>query len=126
HHRRPDVIEKLDLDYGLHASRRHADRSSDNTGFSERGVEAALRTEGDLQSLRRLEYTTFALHLAEIGFPARVRDILTEDHDSLVAAHLFVQREVDRIDHRARIAGKTRLDVELFRSGIDTIGIKVS
>ena len=43
HHRRPDVVEELDLDDRLEAARRHADGAADDVGFGERRVEDASR-----------------------------------------------------------------------------------
>ena len=119
HHRGPDVIEKLDLDHRLHPARGHADRAPDDGGFGQRRVEAARGAEHDLQSLRRLEHAALAFDLLETGFAAAIGDVLAEHDDALVAAHLFMQREIDGVDHRPRLARKMRLGFEFARSGID-------
>src|ERR1700683_1707578 len=42
HHRRPDVVEELNFNYGLEPARGHADRAADDVGFGERSIEHAV------------------------------------------------------------------------------------
>jgi hypothetical protein len=49
HHRRPDVVEELNLDHRLQLARRHPDRAADDVGFGERRVEDAVVAVEPLQ-----------------------------------------------------------------------------
>src|SRR5258706_6392036 len=97
HHGRPDVIEELNLDHRLHAAYGHADTAADDRRLGDRRIETARGAERDLQSLRRFEDATLAFHLGEIRLAAAIGHVLAEDDHTIVAAHLLVQREVDRI-----------------------------
>jgi hypothetical protein len=44
-HRRPDVVEELNLDHRLHAARGHADGAADDVGLGQRRIEDALGAE---------------------------------------------------------------------------------
>src|SRR4051812_25880260 len=57
-HRRPDVIEELYLNDGLHAACRHADGATDDIGFRQRRVKNAVRAEVALQTRSQLEDST--------------------------------------------------------------------
>src|SRR5688500_6625208 len=82
HVRRPDVVEELDLDDGLEAPERHADRAADDVGFSERRVVYAQVAEFLLQTPRNLEDPALALDLVEV-LPARgVGDVFAKDDDA--------------------------------------------
>ena len=85
HHRRPDVVEELDLDDRLDAARRHADRAADDVGLGERRVEHAVVAEHPLQAVRHLEDAALALDERQRRLPARVGDVLAEDDDARVA-----------------------------------------
>ena len=60
HHRRPDVVEELDLDDRLDAARRHADRAADDVRLGERRIEDARRAERALEAVRHLENAALA------------------------------------------------------------------
>ena len=62
HHRRPDVVEELDLDDRLDAARRHADGAADDVGLGERRVEDAVAAVRALQAVRDLEDAALARH----------------------------------------------------------------
>ena len=49
-HRGPDVVEELDFYNGLETSDGHADGTSDDVGFSERGVPDTIAAELLLQA----------------------------------------------------------------------------
>src|SRR5437762_4484957 len=50
HHRRPDVVEELNLDDRLQLAHRHAGRAADDARFGERRVEHAIVAVGPLQA----------------------------------------------------------------------------
>src|ERR1043165_2652061 len=52
HHRRPDVVEKLNFHNGLESSRSHTHRTSDNAGLGKLRVEAARAPKLPLQPVR--------------------------------------------------------------------------
>ena len=112
HHRRPDVVEELDLDDRLQPARRHPDGAADDVRFGERRVEDAIVAEQPLQAVRQLEDAALARHDRQRVLLARVRDVLAEDDDARVARHLVLQRAVDRRDHRVRLAFGVRRRVE--------------
>ena len=62
HHRRPDVVEELNLDHRLELARRHPDGAADDAGFGERRVEDAVVAERALQTVRELEDAALAGH----------------------------------------------------------------
>jgi len=62
HHRRPDVVEELDLDDRLDAACRHADTAPDDARFGERRVVDAFAAELALQAVRHLEYAALSGH----------------------------------------------------------------
>ena len=104
HHRRPDVVEELDLDDRLQPARRHADGAADDVGFGERRVEHAIGAVGLLQAVRHLEHAALAGHVRQRRRLARVRDVLAEHDDARVPRHFVLQRAVDRADHRVGLA----------------------
>ena len=48
HHRRPDVVEELDLDHRTEAARGHPDRAADDSGLGQRAVEDTTGAEATL------------------------------------------------------------------------------
>src|SRR6185437_5299304 len=104
HHRRPDVIEKLDFDDGFEPASCHTYRTSNDVGLSQWGVEHAVGAELTLQTRSQLEHTTLSLDqfLGKILFAAAVGDVFSEDDDPLVTPHLVFQTRVDQIGHRFR------------------------
>ena len=125
HHRRPDVVEELDLDDRLDAARRHADGAADDVGLGERRVEHAVAAERPLQAVRDLEDAALALHSLERLGAAAVGDVLAEDDDARVARHLVFQRAVDGRDHRVRLAFGLRGRVEGGRRRVDVRRVDV-
>jgi hypothetical protein len=119
HHRRPDVVEELDLDDRLQAAHRHADRTPDDVRLRERCIEHPVIPELPLQSVGGLEDTALAGHLVDDVALARIGDVLTEHHHQRVALHFVVQRAIDRRDHRHRLALRRWRRVELIGCGID-------
>ena len=119
HHRRPDVVEELNLDHRLELARRHPDAAADDVGFGERRVEHAIVAVEPLQAVRELEDAAFAGHERQRVFLAGVRDVLAEDDDARVARHLVFQRAVDRRDHRVRLALGVRRRLERRGGGVD-------
>ena len=81
HHRRPDVVEELDLDDRLEPARAHAARAADDGRLGERRVEDAIGSEGALQAQRRLEDAALARHFARLRLVRRVRDVFAEHDD---------------------------------------------
>ncbi len=63
-HRRPDVIEELDLDYGFKPPDRHAQSAADNISLRQARVVDAVRTEFLLQAGGQLEDAAFPFHQA--------------------------------------------------------------
>ena len=119
HHRRPDVVEELDLDDRLDAAGRHAGAAADDCRFGERRVEDAIVAERALQAVGDLEHAALARHAGQRLGPAAVGDVLAEDDDARVAGHLVLQRAVDRRHHRVRLAVGHRLGGEGDRGRID-------
>src|SRR4051812_45771843 len=56
HHRRPDVIEKLNLNDWLQAPGRHTDASADDVRLGQRRIEHARAAKKPLKSMRDLEH----------------------------------------------------------------------
>ena len=119
HHRRPDVVEELNLDHRLQPARRHADGAADDVGFGERRVEDAIVAVEPLQPVRQLEDAALAGHDRQRVLLAGIRDVLAEDDDARVARHLVLQRPVDRRDHRVGLAFGLRRRVERRGRRID-------
>ena len=103
-HGRPDVVEELNLDDGLHASHGIADGPAHDIGFGQRRVEDALGAELGLQAGGELEDAAFALDLSQRLFAAGVGHVFAIDHDARIAAHLVVQAGVDQVGHGAGFA----------------------
>src|ERR1700687_4899845 len=62
HHRRPDVVEELNLDDRLQAAGGHAGGAPHNGGLRERRIEYAVIAELTLQAEGELEDSAFAFH----------------------------------------------------------------
>src|SRR5680860_818509 len=102
-HRRPDVVEELDLGARPQAAYRLPDRAPDDVGLGQRRVVAARLAELTLEPEGDTEDSALARHLVEhprVG----VGDVLTEHPDALVARHLLVQRAPDRLAERDLLA----------------------
>jgi hypothetical protein len=102
-HRRPDVVEELDLGARAQAAERLADTPSDDARLGERGVEAAVRAEAALQSSRQAEHAALAFDLVE-ELRRGVGDVLAEHPHPLVGLHHFGEGAVDRVDEQHRLA----------------------
>ena len=101
HHRRPDVVEELNLDDRLQAARGHARGAAYDGGLGQRRVEDAVAAEFVLQAEGEFEDSAFAFdQLAlQIFFAAAVADVFAENHDALVALHFIAQRRGDQVGH---------------------------
>jgi hypothetical protein len=115
HHRRPDVVEKLDLDDRLDAADGHAECTPHDVGLGQRRIEDAHAAELALQPVGHFEHAALARDFAQMIFAAAVGDILAEDDDARVVRHLVAQRPVDRGHHRVRFA--LTLDRRIERIG---------
>ena len=102
HHRRPDVVEELNLDDRLDAAHRHANRAPDDVRLGERRIEDAVVSERALEAVRGLEHAALARYLFDDVAVARIGDVLAEHDHQRIARHLVVQRAIDRGDHRNR------------------------
>jgi len=91
----------------------------EDVGLRQRRVVAAVRAELPLQAVRELEHSALALDLGQRLLAGGVGDVLTEHDDARVAAHLVVQRQVDEVDHGARIPLVRGFRVERVRGGVD-------
>ena len=107
-HRRPDVVEELDLGRRVQAAHRLADGAPDDVRLGERRVVAARLAELALEAVRRAEDAALALHVGEHDFPG-IGDVLAEHPDALVGRHLLVQRALDRFAERHRFAVGARV-----------------
>ncbi len=125
HHRRPDVVEELDLDDRLDPAGRHADGAPDDVRLGERRVEHADAAERALQAVRHLEDAAFARDRLQRALARAVRNVLAEDDDPRVPRHFVLERAVDGRDHRVGPAFRHGLRAELARRGIDVRGIDV-
>ena len=119
HHRRPDVIEELDLDDRLEAAGRHADRPADDAGFGERRVEHPIVAVQTLQAVRQLEDAALARHDRQRFLAAGFRDVLAEHDDARIARHLVLERAIDRRHHRVGLALRLRRRLEGARRRVD-------
>ena len=119
HHRRPDVVEELDLDDRLQSARGHADGAADDVRLRERRVEHAIAAEGALQPVRDLEDAALARDRCERVGAAAIGDVLAEDDDARIARHLVLERAVDRGDHRVGLAFGRQRRRERVRRRID-------
>ena len=112
-HRRPDVIEELNLDNRFQPAHGHADRAAHDVRFSQRRIKAAVGPELRLQPRCQLEDSAFALDLAgsQRLVARRIGNVFPEDEDALVPPHLVLQAQVDQLRHRAlaRVGGRLRL-----------------
>ena len=118
HHRRPDVVEELDLDDRLQLARRHADAAADDRRFGERRVEDAIVAVQALQPVRDLEDAAFAGDDVQNLRAAGVGDVFAEHDDARIARHLVLERAIDRADHRVGLAVRRGGGVERRRRRI--------
>src|SRR5208337_1961111 len=86
HHRRPDVIEELDLNHRLQAANGHPGGAADDGGFCQRRIEYPVGAELDLQARRQLEDSalSFYLLLLQVLLATGVGYVLPEDEDTFV------------------------------------------
>ena len=124
HHRRPDVVEKLNFHHRLQPPGGHADGAAHNAGLRQRGVIAARAAKLPLQAMGDFEDSALAFHLGQIAFMAAVGNVLTENHDARIAGHLILQADIDEIHHRLGLAVKLRRMIKVFGSGIHSWGSK--
>ena len=101
-------------------------RASHDGGFGERAIEAALRSELDLQSGGGFEDAALALDLGQVGFATAIGHVLAEHDDARIALHFLVQRQIDFVHHGARVAGEMRLGFELRGSRIDFVRVQIT
>src|SRR5580658_10835191 len=83
HHRRPDVIEELNLHDGLQPACGHAGGAAHDRGLGQRRIEDAVRAKLVLQAERQFEDSAFAFdQLAlQILFAAAIGHVFAEDYD---------------------------------------------
>ncbi len=84
-----DEVGELHLGHGAHTDERGPGGGADDRGLGQRGVDHPPLSELLLKALRHLER-------AAVG-----ADVLADEKDALVAAHLFAERVRDRLDVRA-------------------------
>ena len=91
-HRRPDVVEELNLNDRLHAAHGLTHSAADNVCFGQRRIEDAVAAELGLQPGRQLEDAALALHqsFTQILLAAAVGHVLAEDDDARIAPHLVL------------------------------------
>ena len=115
-HRRPDVIEELNLHHRLQTAHRHPDRTAGNIRLSQRRVEATFAAELGLQSSRQFENSTLAFHLAlaERLVARRIGHIFAKHHNTFIPAHLIFETAVNQVRHRpfCRIDSGCRLSIK--------------
>src|SRR6266498_408606 len=101
HHRRPDVIEELDLDDRLQTAKSHTSRAPDNTCFRQLRIKYSLRAKLALQPSRQLEDAALALDhlLAQVLFAAAVGNVFSENHNAFVPLHLIMQGRINEVRH---------------------------
>ena len=104
HHRRPDVVEELDLDHRLQAARRPCPTARPMMLASASGE---LNTRS-MPNARCSPCVTLKTPPLPGTSPARsrgcVRHVLAEHDDARVARHLVLQRAVDGRHHRLGLA----------------------
>ena len=140
HHRRPDVVEELNLHHRLQPARGHASGAAHEVGFRDRRVEYPFGAELDLQARGQLEHTALALDqfLFEIFFAAAVGDVFPENNDAFILPHLIAQGSADEIGHgfsvsrllvivcrRVVFVMRQRLRVKSRRRGVEISRIDV-
>src|SRR5690606_38193368 len=84
---RVEVVGELDLDHRAQAVGTHADRRAHNTAFRNGRIKYALSAVFGLQAFGAAE------HAAEIA------DVLTKNHDVIVALQHDVHRRARCLDH---------------------------
>ena len=104
HHRRPDVVEELNLNHRLQPARRHSGRSTHDRCLGKRRIEHPVGPKIALQAKGQFEHAAFAFDhlLLQILLAATIGHVLPEDHDALVSLHLIAQRGVDQVSHGFR------------------------
>ncbi len=118
HHRRPDVVEELNLHHRLELPRRHPDRAPDDAGFGEGGVEHSVVAVKPLQAVRQLEHPALAFDDRQRRGLTGIRDVLPEDDDARLARHFVLEGAVDRLDHGVGLAFGLRRRLERRRARI--------
>src|SRR6266542_1785617 len=93
HHRRPDIIKKLDLHHRLQPPRRHTHGSAHDAGLGKLRVVAAGTAELALKPVRRFEHPTFALYPGQLVFVTAVGHVLTKHNHARIATHFIAQAE---------------------------------
>ena len=119
HHRRPDIVEELDLDHRLELAHGHADRAADDARLGQRRVEDPIVAEHPLQSVRQLEHAALARHQRQRLLPAGVGHVLAEHDDVRIARHFVLQGAVDGRHHGVGLAFGPRRGVEGRRGRVD-------
>src|SRR5689334_17516084 len=97
----PDIVEELNFDDRLQASRGDASRAPDDRRFCKRRVVDTLRAEFALQARSQFEDTALAFDqlLAQVLLTAAIGNIFAEHHDALIALHLIAQAGIDEVGH---------------------------
>src|SRR5882724_701286 len=98
-HRRPDVIEELDLNYRLQSARSHANSATDNVGLGERRIKNARAAKLPLQVGGDLKHAAFAFNFVQGLFTRTISNVFAKDNDVRVASHFGVQTTVDQVNH---------------------------
>ena len=97
HHRRPDVIEELNLGHRLEPARRHADGAPHDGRFGERRVEAALASR-TRSADRRSALKTPPLPFTSRRLASRLQSATSSPNTmTRVAPHLLAQGGVDQV-----------------------------
>ena len=107
HHRRPDVIEELNLRDRLQPAHRHSQRAPHDARLGNRRVEHAHRSESPLQAGGRLENAALPFHAGQIFFAPAIGHVLAEHDDPLVARHFIRQRGGNNFHHGLRLRDRS-------------------
>ena len=107
HHRRPDVIEELNLGTGPKSSNRLTDPPANDVRLGQGSVVAPSDPELPLEPVGSAEDAALSFHDGDDVLTG-VSDVLAENADPLVRGHLLVQRALDRLAERNdfRIIGR--------------------
>src|SRR3954464_2913816 len=85
--RGPDEVGELDLWYRHQSVQGHAHGTADDAALAERRIDHAIFAELVKKLLRDAKDATY------------FADVLAEQHDAIIAAHLLTERVIDRLDH---------------------------
>ena len=124
HHRRPNVIEELDLRHGLQAAHRHANGAAHNARFGDRRIEAASGAEATAG--RAVTLNTPPLPFTSARFArgcSRPRPRRRREHRDCGAFPL--ESGVDQIDHGHRLAAEIAARWQRRGRGIDAVASQV-